>query len=751
MSSSPRAGPGRRSASGSSGFASSTATGCLRACAPPRSAILSSAGSGWSGSSSPTAPGPGGSSPTRGSGSRSPSSWGWRSSRCGSRSPSRPTGAVPASTTGSPARASSTFRRTRRTALADGLAAARAALGSIFGYGDFRPGQAEIVAAVLAGEDVLAVMPTGSGKSMCYQLPAIVDGALTVVVSPLIALMRDQVQQMRGFGVAAATLNSATGDDETREAWRLLREKELRLLFVSPERLQAEGLAARLRDAGVRRLAIDEAHCVSQWGHDFRPEYRSIGRARRALGDVQTLAFTATADKATREDVAERLFEGRPRVFLHSFDRPNIALRFEPKDQPRRQLAEFVAGHKGESGIVYCASRLRTESLAENLGRRGVRALAYHAGMDQGARSRNQDAFLQEDGVVIVATVAFGMGINKPDVRFVCHADMPANVESYYQEIGRAGRDGLPADTLTLYGFNDMALRRRQIAEKDIADERRQSETRKLEAMIALCEAATCRRQALLAYFGEDSPAGCGHCDLCRGGVPLADATVDAQKALSAVARTGGRFGAGYITDILVGRETEMIRRNGHASLKTFGVGQDKSQRVWRSVIRQLFAAGALDETGRDYPGLRLTDKGEAILFGRERVRLRAEPERRPRRERQRGPLLDGAAGGPTPADEPLFQHLRSVRGAIARAEGVAAFMVFPDRSLIEMARLRPLDLAALRLVHGVGDRKIAAYGPAFVNAVLNPYARSKWMGELILADFCLRHPGWSITALRYF
>ena len=509
--------------------------------------------------------------------------------------------------------------------MADGLAAARAALGSIFGYGDFRPGQAEIVAAVLAGEDVLAVMPTGSGKSMCYQLPAIVDGALTVVVSPLIALMRDQVQQMRGFGVAAATLNSATGDDETRETWRLLREKELRLLFVSPERLQAEGLAARLRDAGVRRLAIDEAHCVSQWGHDFRPEYRAIGRARRALGDVQTLAFTATADKATREDVAERLFEGRPRVFLHSFDRPNIALRFEPKDQPRRQLAEFVAGHKGESGIVYCASRLRTESLAENLGRRGVRALAYHAGMDQGARSRNQDAFLQEDGVVMVATVAFGMGINKPDVRFVCHADMPANVESYYQEIGRAGRDGLPADTLTLYGFDDMALRRRQIAEKDIADERRQSETRKLEAMIALCEAATCRRQALLAYFGEDSPAGCGHCDLCRGGVPLADATVDAQKALSAVARTGGRFGAGYITDILVGRETEMIRRNGHASLKTFGVGQDKSQRVWRSVIRQLFAAGALDETGGELSGPAPDRQGRGDPV---RPRARAAPRR---------------------------------------------------------------------------------------------------------------------------
>ncbi|HZB38843.1 MAG TPA: DNA helicase RecQ [Beijerinckiaceae bacterium] len=594
--------------------------------------------------------------------------------------------------------------------------AARAALKSVFGYDDFRPGQAEIVAAVLAGEDVLAVMPTGSGKSMCYQLPAIVDGALTIVVSPLIALMRDQVQQMRGFGVRAATLNSATSEDEADEAWRLLRRSELRLLFVSPERLLAQGLAARLREIGARRLAIDEAHCVSQWGHDFRPEYREIARARSVLGNIQTLAFTATADAATRDDIVERLFERRPRVVVHSFDRPNIALRFEPKDQPRRQIADFLARHKRASGIVYCASRKRTESIAENLKGRGFRALPYHAGMDQASRGRHQDAFLQEDGVVVVATVAFGMGINKPDVRFVCHADMPANVESYYQEIGRAGRDGLPADTLTLYGFDDMALRRRQIAEKDISDERRAVEQRKLEAMIGLCEGATCRRQALLAYFGEESGGNCGHCDLCRGGVPLTDATVDAQKALSAVARTGQRFGAAYICDVLTGRETEWLRRNGHSAIKTFGVGRDKPQRIWRSVLRQLFAAGALEEAGEgEHPGLRLTEKGEAILFGRERIALRAEPERRARRERV---LVDGAAVGLTPADEPLFQHLRAVRGAIARAEGVAAFMIFPDRTLIEMAKLRPLDLAALRLVHGVGERKIAAYGPAFVNAV---------------------------------
>ena len=600
--------------------------------------------------------------------------------------------------------------------MSERLAAARAALRSVFGYDDFRLGQAEVLSAVLAGQDVFAVMPTGSGKSMCYQLPAIVDGALTVVVSPLIALMRDQAQQMKGFGVAAATLNSTTGEDEAREAWRLLKARELRLLFLSPERLLVDGLAARLNEAGARRLAIDEAHCVSQWGHDFRPEYRDIARVRAALGEVQTLAFTATADRATRDDVVERLFERRPRVFVHSFDRPNLNLRFEPKDQPKRQIADFLARHKRASGIVYCASRKRTEQLAGNLSGRGFRAVPYHAGLDQRLRARHQDAFLQEDGVVVVATVAFGMGINKPDVRFVCHADMPANVESYYQEIGRAGRDGLPADTLTLYGFEDMALRRRQIGEKDIPDERRAVEHRKLEAMIGLCEGAACRRQALLAYFGEDSPGQCGRCDLCRGGLALADATTDAQKALSAVARTGERFGAGYIVDLLVGRETEVIRRNGHAALKTFGVGRNKSPRAWRSLIRQLFAAGALAETGGEYPGLRITEKGEALLFGRERIALRAEPERRPRRER--GPLVDGAAVGLTPADEPLFQHLRSLRAAIARDESVAAFMIFPDRTLIEMAKLRPLDLAALRLIHGVGERKLASYGQAFVDAV---------------------------------
>jgi ATP-dependent DNA helicase RecQ len=594
------------------------------------------------------------------------------------------------------------------------LAAARTALKSVFGYDDFRPGQAEIVAAVLAGKDVLAVMPTGSGKSMCYQLPALVDGALTVVVSPLIALMRDQVRQMASVGVPAATLNSMATEEEAQEAWRLLRSGELRLLFVSPERLMADGLTARLKELGVRRLAIDEAHCVSQWGHDFRPEYREIARVRAALGDVQTIALTATADQATREDITERLFPKKPEVFLHSFDRPNIGLRFAAKDQPRRQLGNFLAGYKDESGIVYCSSRKRTETLAEYFKDQGFRALPYHAGLDQRLRGRHQDTFLQEDGVVMVATVAFGMGINKPDVRFVCHADMPANVEGYYQEIGRAGRDGLPADTLTLYGLDDMALRRRQIDEKDVPDERRRVEQKKLEAMISLCETPACRRQALLAYFGEVS-GPCGHCDVCAGKVATYDATVDAQKALSAVVRTGQRFGAGYIADVLLGRDTDAIRRNGHEKLKTFGVGHDRPQRVWRSLIRQLFATGALEETGGEYPGLRVTDKGEAILFGREAIALRSEPDRRPREERRgrAAPSADLDAQG-----QELFQHLRALRAAIARDEGVAAFIIFPDRTLIEMARLRPLDLHALRLIHGVGERKLKDYGGLFVKAI---------------------------------
>ena len=598
-----------------------------------------------------------------------------------------------------------------------GLAEARAALKSVFGYDDFRPGQEEIVGWALAGEDVFAVMPTGSGKSLCYQLPAIVGGGLTVVVSPLIALMRDQVRQLEVLGVAAATVNSSSDPEESRAAWARLDSGKLRLLFVSPERLAGNGLLARLRSAGVKRLAIDEAHCVSQWGHDFRPEYRQLAAVRQALAPVQVMALTATADRATRADIAAQLFQETPRIVVHSFDRPNIALRFAPKDKPRLQIQDVLRKHRGDSGIVYTATRDRTERIAENLEKHGFRALAYHAGLDQTLRSRRQDAFLQEDGIVMVATIAFGMGINKPDVRFVVHADMPGGIEAYYQEIGRAGRDGLPADTLTLYGLDDMLFTRRQIDSKELTPEQRRVEERRLAAMLDLCEVAICRRQSLLAYFGEET-GRCGSCDLCAGHAELHDSSVEAQKLLSAVARTGQRFGAGYLADLLIGEATEPMRRWGHDGLKTFGAGRDRDRGFWMVLVRQLFAAGALEGASEEHGGFRLTEKGEAILFGRDTIALRRHPElsRRPRRDRRADQAA--RADGLDPATAELFERLRALRQKLAKDEAVAAFMIFPDRTLIEIARLRPGKLSELRSVHGVGERKLERYGAAFLAAI---------------------------------
>jgi len=587
---------------------------------------------------------------------------------------------------------------------------ARILLKSVFGYDDFRPGQAEIIAAVLEGGPVLAVMPTGSGKSMCYQLPAIIDGALTVVVSPLIALMRDQVRQMRALGVAAATLNSMNGAQENDEARRAMREGALRLLYVSPERLMMDGLVADARRAGARRLAIDEAHCVSEWGHDFRPEYREIGRAAGALGDIQVIGLTATADAATRDDIARRLFSSPPQVFLHSFDRPNIALNFELKDQPKRQLSRFLEKHRGESGIVYCSSRKRTEDLSCYFQEQGYDALAYHAGMDLTARNRNGDRFLREDGVVAVATIAFGMGVNKPDVRFVAHADMPSSVESYYQEIGRAGRDGLPADTLTLYSLDDMAFRRRQIDEKQIDEERRRIEHERFSALATLCETPRCRRQTLLAYFAEEA-SPCGRCDVCQGKVAVFDGVIAAQKALSAVYRTGQRFGAGHIADVLRGEASDVVRRHCHDAIKTFGVGKEFSKSQWSSIMRQLFAAGALRTASAEHGGFALTEKGEKILLGRETIMLRSDPLMR-RERRQKNPVnLDEAT-------DRIVAALKRRRRELAQEEGVPAYVIFADRTLIDMAEKRPATLDDMLAVHGVGERKIARYGRAFLEAL---------------------------------
>ena len=501
------------------------------------------------------------------------------------------------------------------------LAAAERTLRTTFGFGAFRPGQADIVAAILDGRDVLAVMPTGSGKSLCYQLPALLRGGLTVVVSPLIALMRNQVAQLRGYGIAAAALNSANDPAENRAAIEGITGGELRLVYVAPERLVRKDTLDLLKRGKVTLMAVDEAHCISQWGHDFRPEYAALGAVQSELANVQTVAFTATADAATRTDILAKLFPRPPAVFVHGFDRPNLRLAMAAKSGGRKQIADFIAAHCGQSGIVYCSSRRKTEELAEFLRQSGVKALPYHAGMEPQARSHNQDVFLQDDGVVVVATVAFGMGIDKPDVRFVLHADMPANIESYYQEIGRAGRDGLPADTLTLYGMGDIRLRRMQIDETDAPDEQKRVDRQRLNALVSLCESPRCRRQTLLAYFAETTQP-CGHCDFCCEGAEMIDGTIAAQKALSAILRTGERFGTEHLTHVLLGEDTEAIQKFGHERLPTFGVGKEFGKQEWRSIFRQLHGAGivALDITG--YGTWSVTDAGRRVLEGAETVTL---------------------------------------------------------------------------------------------------------------------------------
>ncbi len=504
------------------------------------------------------------------------------------------------------------------------LAAAQSQLQTIFGFPAFRPGQADIVSAILEGRDVLAVMPTGSGKSLCYQLPALVRDGLTVVVSPLIALMRNQVAQLSANGIAAASLNSSNDPAENRAILDRIARHELRLVYVAPERLLKSDTLALLKRAKVSLLAVDEAHCISQWGHDFRPEYAALGTVQAELGGVQTAAFTATADAATRSDILGKLFAQPPALFVHGFDRPNLRLSMRAKAGGRTQIADFLKNRRGQSGIVYCASRRKTEELADFLTGSGIPALPYHAGLDSALRSRNQDAFLQEDGVVMVATVAFGMGIDKPDVRFVLHADMPANIESYYQEIGRAGRDGLPADTLTLYGMGDVRLRRLQIDDSESSDEQKRVDRQRLNALISLCESPRCRRQTLLAYFGETAEP-CGNCDFCCDGAAVIDGTIAAQKALSAMVRTGERFGTEHLVNLLLGETTEAIGKFGHDRLPTFGVGKEYGRQEWRAIFRQLHGAGivALDITG--YGTWSMTEAGRRVLKGVDKVTLRQD------------------------------------------------------------------------------------------------------------------------------
>jgi ATP-dependent DNA helicase RecQ len=604
------------------------------------------------------------------------------------------------------------------------LAAAQRALRTTFGFEAFRPGQAEIVAAILDRQDVLAVMPTGSGKSLCYQLPALLRDGLTIVVSPLIALMRNQVAQLRGYGIAAAALNSANDAAGNRAVLDGITGGALRLLYIAPERLVRKDTLDLLKRAKVTLLAVDEAHCISQWGHDFRPEYAALGAVQGELSDAQTVAFTATADAATRSDILSKLFRRTPAVFVHGFDRPNLRLAMAAKAGGRKQIADFIAAHRGQSGIVYCSSRRKTEELAEFFRQSGVNALPYHAGMDTAVRSRNQDAFLQDDGVVVVATVAFGMGIDKPDVRFVLHADMPANIESYYQEIGRAGRDGLPADTLTLYGMGDIRLRRLQIDDSEAAEPQKRVDRQRLNALVSLCESPRCRRQTLLSYFGETTDP-CGHCDFCCDGAEVIDGTIAAQKALSAVLRTGEHFGTEHLTNILLGETSDAIVRLGHDRLPTFGVGQEYGRQEWRSIFRQMHGAGivALDVAG--HGTWSVTEAGRRVLKGLDKVTLRKDTLKPATRKAARAAANATALAAGGDADTALFEALRKRRSELAKQQGVAAYVVFADKTLIDMARRKPLTSADMSGVHGVGESKLRQYGAIFLEVIRDHAARA--------------------------
>jgi ATP-dependent DNA helicase RecQ len=586
----------------------------------------------------------------------------------------------------------------------------RALLHSIFGFPGFRPGQEEIVNAVLAGRNTLAIMPTGGGKSLCFQLPALCRDGVTVVISPLIALMRDQVRALRAAGVEAGALTSGNTEEETEQVFTALDEGRLKLLYMAPERLASGATLPMLRRINCTLIAVDEAHCVSQWGHDFRPDYLRIGELRRALG-VPLAAFTATADEETRAEIVTRLFDGvAPDSFLRGFDRPNIHLAFAVKDSPRDQILAFAAARRGQSGIVYCATRAKTETLAAALRAEGHATAFYHGGMEADARRHVEIRFQQEDGLIVVATIAFGMGIDKPDIRWVAHADLPKSIEGYYQEIGRAGRDGAPAETLTLYGPDDIRLRRTQIDEGLAPPDRKAADHTRLNALLGLAEAMACRRQVLLGYFGEEAQP-CGTCDLCDRPAVLFDATDAVRKALSAILRTGEWFGAGHLIDILTGNATAKVREKGHDGLPTFGVGKDLSKPAWGAVFRQMMGRDLVRPDGDRFGALRMTDAARPILRGEANITLRRDTVEKAR---------PGYTVKTQVADEDasLLSALKAKRRALAEAAGAPAYVIFPDRTLIEMAEKRPMTLDEMMGITGVGAKKLESYGALFLSVI---------------------------------
>ncbi|MBI1418860.1 MAG: DNA helicase RecQ [Limimaricola sp.] len=583
-------------------------------------------------------------------------------------------------------------------------------LRDVFGFDAYRPGQQEIVEAVVAGRNTLAIMPTGGGKSLCFQLPALVRDGVTVVISPLIALMRDQVRGLREAGVEAGALTSGNTAEETDAVWAGLEAGTLKLLYMAPERLAAGGVPQMLKRVGVSLIAVDEAHCVSQWGHDFRPDYLRIGELRRFL-NVPLAAFTATADAETRDEIVQKLFDGvPPAIFLRGFDRPNIHLAFAVKDSPRQQILSFAAARKGQSGIVYCGTRAKTETLAQALREAGHAALHYHGGMEAEARREAEARFQQEDGLIVAATVAFGMGIDKPDIRWVAHADLPKSIEAYYQEIGRAGRDGAPAETLTLYGPDDIRYRRQQIDEGLAPPERRGADHVRLNALLGLAEALECRRVTLLRYFGEEA-APCGNCDLCDRPAEVFDATTPVRMALSAALRTEEWFGAGHLTDILLGSMTDKVRERGHDSLPTFGVGKEYDKRQWAAIFRQMMGHDLLRPDPARHGALRMTDKALPILKGEAQITLRRDTVRLAKA----GPAVRAMVSD---EDAPLLSALKAKRRALAEAARVPAYIIFTDRTLIEMAEARPRNLDEMARIGGVGAKKLESYGAAFLEVI---------------------------------
>ncbi len=590
-------------------------------------------------------------------------------------------------------------------------------LRTTFGYPAFRGSQAEIIGHVAGGGDALVLMPTGGGKSLCYQIPALLRPGVGIVVSPLIALMQDQFDALLQAGVRAAFLNSTLDWPEVQEIERKLFSGDLDLLYIAPERLAGErsiGLLDRLHEQGrIALFAIDEAHCVSQWGHDFRPEYLQLSALHERYPDIPRIALTATADEATRNEIIQRLGLDEARIFISSFDRPNIRYTVVEKDNPRRQLLGFLADRKGEAGIVYCLSRKKVEETANWLSLEGYPALPYHAGLPAPERAANQRRFLREEGLVMCATIAFGMGIDKPDVRFVAHLDLPKSIEAYYQETGRAGRDGEAAEAWMAYGMQDVALQHARIAESGAGEGQKILEAQRLTALLAYCEAPRCRRQVLLDYFGEEHQP-CGNCDVCAEPPELWDGTLAAQKALSAIIRTGMRFGVAHLTDILRGKTTDKIRQWNHDQLPTFGVGNDLDDHAWKSVFRQLAAAGLVHVDMAEHGALQLTEAAREVLKGQRTVQLRRQTKRKPTSAKvSRVPVSDL-----DPADEALFQLLRKWRADTAREQAVPAYVILHDKTLRELAEVRPVSHGLLAGITGMGSAKIEHYGEELLELI---------------------------------